>query len=402
MPSTARVSPKLFVTLFDDERGGSRSGAERRPVSRQGCAAPVRRTREQAAAGWRARPARPLRLRARGSRPRAPVPRSDARPRPGELPRRRALPAATRSFRGVRRRPHGRAATVGGSGGLGGMTRSAGSGGGGPGATAGFFRGAAFRRLLRARCRRGLLPCGHAGGSLRLRRERRDRRALSARTAEVAIRLDPDRRPAASGREAVTATTYQEAPDGGNAITSLDTNRVMSRIDNGEPALCALHRCHRYHGPGTRECRVGEPTVNHSSPGADFDPSDRDPRSRNGLATRPQPAQAADRTQRRPQHHAAAARQHPRRIRRPRRASPPSSDTAPRPSSRRSPTSTTSTTTVRPDQHLQEPPARPHHDRQGRRALDERRRRVRPAWSSVARSRSSSATSRSSPSTPPR
>ena len=34
---------------------------------------------------------------------------------------------------------------------------------------------------------------------------------------------------------------------------------------------------------------------------------------------------------------------------------------------------------VRPDQHLQEPAARPHQERQGRRALDERRRRVRPA-----------------------
>ena len=84
---------------------------------------------------------------------------------------------ATGASRGVRRFRTRAPPRVGGSGGLGGMTRSAGSGGGGPGSAAGFLRGAFFARLLRRGAGAALLRGGHAGGRLRLRRKRRDRRA---------------------------------------------------------------------------------------------------------------------------------------------------------------------------------------------------------------------------------
>ncbi len=172
-----------------------------------------------------------------------------------------------------------------------------------------------FGRPLRAR-----RHCCANPARRQVRRGLRLRRQGSQRRAALARHLDrhPARFGCAScgmGSEAVTDTTYQARR---RAAAMRDAVGHESRYVTNrqrEARIMRLPRCLRYHEPGTRECRVGEPTVKTHIPGADFDPSDRDSRSRNGLAARPQPAQAADRAQRRTQHHAAAARQHPCRFR---------------------------------------------------------------------------------------
>ena len=88
--------------------------------------------------------------------------------------------------------------------------------------------------------------------------------------------------------------------------------------------------------------------------------------------------------ERRPHHHAAAVRQHPPRVRR-RRQGDDRRRLQARAHHRGVPAGVLRLQrAVRPDEHLEEPHARPAGVAGGRRALDERRRRLRPARSSTA------------------
>ncbi len=132
------------------------------------------------------------------------------------------------------------------------------------------------------------------------------------------------------------------------------------------------------------------------------DHPDRDSRSRHGEPARAFPPQAAHRAQRRPHHHGPAVRQHRARVRRQRQRDHRRRLQA-RAHHRGVPAGVVRLQRgVRPDEHLEEPHARPRGVAVRRRAVDERRRRVRPAHPRPGAARSSRATSRSSPSTPRR
>ena len=161
-------------------------------------------------------------------------------------------------------------------------------------------------------------------------------------------------RPRSPARRATVGPDILIIRHNGVSICELPDERGGERSTTG----CPWHPTHR------RRCS---------------DHPDRDSRCRHGEPARAIPPQTPDRAERRPHHHGPAVRQHRARVRRQRQRDDRRRLQA-RAHHRGVPAGVLRLQRgVRPDEHVEEPHARPRGVAVGRRALDERRRRVRPA-----------------------